>query len=66
MRVLINGRQEEIGKLSTLGDLLRSRNIVPQRVAVERNGELVARDHYDTTPLVEGDHLEIVTFVGGG
>jgi thiamine biosynthesis protein ThiS len=36
------------------------------RVAVERNRELVPRDRWATTPLSDGDKLEIVHFVGGG
>jgi sulfur carrier protein len=66
MQAVINGLPEDIGTLVTLGDLLRAREIVPQRVAVELNGGLVSRERYDATTLAEGDHLEIVTFVGGG
>ena len=66
MQVVINGRQEELDILVTMGDLLRSLELVPERVAVELNGELVKRDRYDTTRLADGDRIEIVTFVGGG
>jgi len=33
---------------------------------VELNRNIVSRDAYSTTMLVEGDKLEIVHFVGGG
>ncbi|MFH0983120.1 MAG: sulfur carrier protein ThiS [Planctomycetota bacterium] len=66
MQVVINGRQEDLDNLKTLGDLFRARQVVPQRVAVELNGELVTRNQYDATRLADGDRLEIVTFVGGG
>ena len=38
----------------------------PDRVAVERNGQIVPRRLYAETLLAEGDSLEIVGFVGGG
>ena len=36
------------------------------RVAVELNREIVPRSQWDETQLRDGDHLEIVHFVGGG
>ena len=36
------------------------------RVAVELNRSIVARDQWSQTHLAEGDRLEIVHFVGGG
>ena len=36
------------------------------RIAVERNGEIVPKSMYDQVVLVEGDNIEIVSFVGGG
>jgi thiamine biosynthesis protein ThiS len=35
-------------------------------VAVEVNRELVPRRNFEATQLQEGDHVEIVTLVGGG
>lgn len=36
------------------------------RVAVELNREIVSRGLWAETTLNDGDHLEIVHFVGGG
>jgi sulfur carrier protein len=36
------------------------------RVAVERNGEIVRRGAWEATEVRAGDRLEIVHFVGGG
>ena len=38
----------------------------PQRVAVERNGEIVPRARYSEVTFQAGDCVEIVRFVGGG
>lgn len=35
-------------------------------IAVERNGSIIKRSHYDKTVLQDGDTVEIVQFVGGG
>jgi len=50
----------------TITDLLVRLEIDPRRVAVERNIVVVKRAAYDTTPIVDGDEIEIVNFVGGG
>ncbi len=38
----------------------------PQRVAVEKNGQIVPRARFADEPLCDADTLEIVQFVGGG
>ncbi|HIY28409.1 MAG TPA: sulfur carrier protein ThiS [Firmicutes bacterium] len=38
----------------------------PERVAVERNGQIVRRADFDKELLREEDTVEIVHFVGGG
>lgn len=50
----------------TLAALVESLNTKSDRVAVELNREIVPRDRWPHTPLKDGDHLEIVHFVGGG
>ena len=66
MRVVVNGKNEEIDDGSTVADLVRRFDLTPPRVAVEVNLELVPRATYDATALNSGDRIEIVTFVGGG
>jgi thiamine biosynthesis protein ThiS len=50
----------------TVAALLARLEIDPRGVAVERNGLVVKRDQYPTTPVEDGDQIEIVNFVGGG
>lgn len=66
IRVTVNGAAEELDDGLTVGQLVTRHNLVPVRVAVEVNQELVSRRRYDATILHEGDRVEIVTFVGGG
>jgi len=61
----INGKEYELnGK--TVAEALAEIGYGEQRVAVELNESIVPRDQYASTVLYEGDHLEVVRFVGGG
>ena len=51
---------------STIADLVRELDLIPEKVAVERNGEIVPRSTLEGAALGHGDTLEIVHFVGGG
>jgi len=64
--ILVNGQPEEIPEGSTLAALLAQLKLSVDRVAVERNLDIVPRDQWNSTTLVAGDRLEIVHFVGGG
>ena len=63
--VKVNGTELDIaGK--TIAAYLATTGYDPRRIAVERNGDIVLKAHYDVTVLKDGDSLEIVSFVGGG
>ncbi len=66
MRIRVNGEMVELAGPLTVSALLAQYGIDPRRVAVERNQQVVKRAAYDATPVVEGDEIEIVNFVGGG
>ncbi len=66
MLLHINGEPREIAPGLTLAGLVEELGMKAERVAVELNREIVARDRWPTTELHEGDRLEIVHFVGGG
>ena len=36
------------------------------RIAVEINGNIIPKNKYGTTQIIDGDEVEIVHFVGGG
>lgn len=69
MKLLINGKEQsfaELGSIPTLTDLIDHLSLTGDRVAVEHNGQIVSRADWASSPLSEGDRLEIVHFVGGG
>lgn len=65
MNLTING-ETQVLPAETLTALVEQLGMKPDRVAIELNREIVARDKWPHTPLHDGDRLEIVHFVGGG
>lgn len=67
MLLFINGDEREFAADGlTVAGLVEHMGMKADRVAIELNRDIVARDRWSTTPLSEGDRLEIVHFVGGG
>lgn len=63
--VMINGEAlPAAGK--TLAAYLEEAGYPLNRVAVERNGDIVPKAGYQETVLRDGDTIEVVRFVGGG
>ncbi len=66
MRLEINGEPREIPPVSNVRELLQFLGIAGDRVAVEVNREIIRRTDWESTPVSNMDHVEIVQFVGGG
>jgi len=64
--MLVNGEQKTVQSNVSLYEFLRSEGYDMQRVAVEKNGNIVPKDSFETEMLSDGDRLEVVCFVGGG
>ena len=64
--IRINGESRKLAGQQPLLQLLRALELDPAKIAVERNGEIVARSSYGQVLLGDGDALEIVHFIGGG
>ena len=66
MKLEINGEARDFNPPLTLAGLVDQLGMKADRVAVELNRSIVARDQWAKTALAEGDRLEVVHFVGGG
>ena len=66
MTITLNGQTVEAGDAVRLTDFIAERGLKADRVAVERNGEIVPRHTWQDLILQAGDRLEVVHFVGGG
>ena len=64
--ISINGEHRRVRAGMTLAELASKLGFVPEKVAVERNLEVVPRSTLVQVCVEAGDDLEIVHFVGGG
>ena len=64
--VVVNGQARPVTEGTTVATLINELGLAGRPVAVERNREVVPRALHASTVLATGDHLEVVTFVGGG
>lgn len=62
----LNGEPREVPEDLTLAALLEWLKLPADRVAVERNREIVPRHRWTETAIQAQDRLEVVHFVGGG
>lgn len=66
MTLQLNGEQREVPEGLSLAGLVEWLELPADRVAIERNLEVVKRANWMETRLENGDRLEIVRMVGGG
>jgi sulfur carrier protein len=66
INIHLNGKMQDVPEGLTLADLLAWLKLPADRVAVERNLEIVPRTLWEQTPINSDDRLEVVHFVGGG
>ena len=67
--IVLNGVERSLAELAeepTVTNLVASLGFRADRVALERNGEIVPRTAWAETRIEPGDRIELVHFVGGG
>ena len=69
LTVVLNGTErtfDDLGLKPTLAGLVTALGFRADRVALERNGEIIARTESPKVGVEQGDLIELVHFVGGG
>ncbi len=66
INIVVNGEPREVQAGSNVRELVRDLGLAPERVAIERNLEILPRARWEMTTAEAGDRFEIVQFVGGG
>jgi sulfur carrier protein len=66
IQITVNGAAQRYEPPLDVRLLLEKLAVAGKKVAVERNGEIVPKSAHASTPLADGDRLEIVVAVGGG
>ena len=67
--VTLNGSErtfDDLGDAANVSSLVAALGFRPDRVAIERNGDIVPRTTWESTRIESGDRIELVHFVGGG
>lgn len=64
--IVVNGEHKRVTAGLTIIQLAEQLGLVPEKIAVERNLEVVPRSTLGEVEVKDGDELEIVHFVGGG
>ena len=67
MEITVNGEARQIGAGTSISALLVALEVkMPDTVSVELNGEILDRDVFGSTTVVDGDKIEFLYFMGGG
>ena len=66
MKIQVNGEDRDVPEGMTVAALARHLDVRPDRVAVEVNLQILDRQEFDRREVREGDHVEIISFIGGG
>jgi len=66
IEIFLNGEKKTIPHGLTVADLVNFLGLVPQRLAIECNSQILKRDNWNKKLISAGDKIEIVHFVGGG
>lgn len=66
IHVRLNGKDREIDSGLSIKELVKSLDLNPRLIVVELNREIISQDSLSETQVLDGDHLELVHFVGGG
>jgi sulfur carrier protein len=67
MKLVVNGTDVQVSDGINVSQLLVERKVrLPDMVSVELNETVLQRAEFETTPLHEGDRVELLYFMGGG
>jgi sulfur carrier protein len=62
----MNGQQQSIEKPVSLNALIAAKGLCPEKIVVEHNLCIIAREDWSKITIKDRDTIEIISFVGGG
>lgn len=66
MEIILNGEKELLDKEYSITTLLQKLEMSPEIVTVSLNGDILAKDLFDSSIIKSGDSVDILMFMGGG
>ncbi len=65
-KIQLNGKKVVIKSNYSIKDLLKKYKLNNKKIAIEHNGTIIPKAHYNKKFLKNNDKVEIVHFIGGG
>ena len=66
MILTLNGKQESVENPVSLDALVEAKGLCPEKIVVEHNLCIIAREDWPKITVKDRDMIEIISFVGGG
>jgi thiamine biosynthesis protein ThiS len=67
MKILLNNREEEFdAEEMSVSDMLKLKKFSFRMRIIKVNGELIAREKYDSTKIYNGDNIQMLYLMSGG
>ena len=66
MTLQINGEVREFPKLANVAELVAQLALPPATLLVEHNRSALRREEWASTPLADGDRIELLRIAAGG
>ena len=65
-KIILNGDAFDVLPESNCYDLIAQLHYQKKRIAIEINGNIIAKSSFTTSTLKTGDKVEIICAIGGG
>lgn len=66
MEVVVNGETRALHRSHTIADFVGELELPAPTLLIEHNGTALHRSEWPTTPLADGDRIELLLVVAGG
>ena len=66
VKIILNGEERTIDQGTTLSQIVDELELDLEKIAIEKDLEVINQNNYANTVLNEGCNVEIVHFIGGG
>lgn len=64
--IFLNGEEKHVVGNTVFKNFLEELGIKPENLVAEINGKILSRDAFGEYRLKARDHVEVISFVGGG
>lgn len=66
IKITLNGEDYYVVNNRSINDLIIDLGLDLKKIAIEKNLEIILPENFSKTAIMEGDKIEIVSFIGGG